>query len=119
MHHTFSAAEVKAAATGRWPDILSVVAGIPADVLDGRHHPCPRCGGTDRFSAFADVAQTGGVICRKCHNEKNGDGFSTIQWMTGCDFAAALRTVAEYIGISPANGSAPPTAMPRPHRSTR
>ena len=34
---------VRQAATGRWPEIPRV-AGISADVLDGRHHPCPAAG---------------------------------------------------------------------------
>jgi len=45
---TADIAAIKRAATGRWPQILSAVAGIPAEVLDGKHRPCPKCGRTGR-----------------------------------------------------------------------
>lgn len=40
------AADVKAAMaiSGRGAEVLRDVAGLPAEVLDGRHHPCPNCG---------------------------------------------------------------------------
>ena len=41
---------LKAAAKGRWPEILAAVAGIDVGLLDGKHHPCPKCGGSDRWS---------------------------------------------------------------------
>jgi hypothetical protein len=56
------AATVKEAAAGRWLEILTA-AGIPAAALDGKGHPCPRCGGSDRFAAHKDIAQRGAVIC--------------------------------------------------------
>lgn len=84
------AAEIKRQATGRWPDILQAVIGIDTELLDGRGHPCPACGGTDRFSAFKDFGKTGVVICRGCHANDNGDGLSvsTSVWR---EPAGALR----------------------------
>ena len=35
--------ELKRAAAGRWPEIVPALTIIPAEVLDGRHHPCPKC----------------------------------------------------------------------------
>jgi len=35
---------IKSAASGRWPEVLSTLGGIPLDILDGKHHPCPMCG---------------------------------------------------------------------------
>ncbi|MCP4889312.1 MAG: hypothetical protein GY904_22200 [Planctomycetaceae bacterium] len=46
--------EVKAAARGRWSDLLQA-AGIPADCLNGRGRPYPKCGGEDRYNAASDV----------------------------------------------------------------
>ena len=46
---------LKGQAAGRWRELLSTLGGVPADVLDGKNHPCPRCGGTDRFRMI-DVA---------------------------------------------------------------
>ena len=93
--------DVKQAARGRWGEIIPALTGIGPAILDGKHHPCPRpgCGGKDRFRAFDDFPQTGGVICSQCHSDKNGDGFATIQWMIGCDFPAAVAKVAAYLGI--------------------
>lgn len=97
--------EVKQAASGRWRDILPRTAGIDADLLDGRGHPCPKCDGDDRFSTFKDFNETGGVICRKCFSTNNSDGFAAIQHYTGCTFPEAVRSVAEYLGIASANGN--------------
>ena len=90
--------QVKAAASGRWLSILTA-AGIPNDCLTGKNGPCPKCGGKDRFAAFTDVAETGGVNCRKCHSDRNGDGIATIQWSRGCTFQEALAFVAECVGV--------------------
>lgn len=89
--------KVREDARGRWIDILSTVAGIPHESLDGRHHPCPKCGGTDRFRAFDDVAKTGGVICNQCFNEKNGDGFAAVAWSLGLPFYQSLLKVADHV----------------------
>lgn len=97
---TYDVSAVKQAASGRWPDIIARLGGVDPAILDGQHHPCPRCGGTDRFRAFADFAQTGGVYCNQCHAQENGDGFSTLQWLQGWDFPGALRKVAEDLGIA-------------------
>jgi len=88
---------VRQAAMGRWPEILVSVAEIPADWLDGRHHPCPQCGGKDRFRLLA--SSTGGCFCNQCFRTKNGDGFAAIQWASGVDFVAAVHAVADYLGI--------------------
>ncbi|MCW5705488.1 MAG: hypothetical protein KIT82_23260, partial [Bradyrhizobium sp.] len=40
---------LKDRARGRWKQILSVAAGIDSRHLDGKHHPCPMCGGKDRW----------------------------------------------------------------------
>jgi phage/plasmid primase-like uncharacterized protein len=95
---------VKSAATGRCLEILERVAGIPAEVLDGRHHPCPWCGGEDRFSLID--ADAGAVLCRNCFKEKNGDWLAAVQKGSGCSFQEAIAKGAEFLGmelsISPA-----------------
>ena len=92
--------QVRSAAASRWPEILSNVCDVDVDFLDGQEHPCPKCGGTDRFRYFNDG--TGGAICNQCFRSQNGDGFSFVQWMDGNrDFLAAVAKVAEYIGITP------------------
>jgi putative DNA primase/helicase len=102
-----SAKDVKQEAAGRWQEILPT-AGLPYDLLDGRGHPCPNCGGTDRFSAFPDFEQTGGVICRHCFKEKNGDGLAAVQWIRDCTFPEAVAWTARYLGLeSPSKPSQP------------
>ena len=104
---TMDVATIKQAAAGRWPEILTTLGGIPAEVLDGQHHPCPKCGGTDRFRAFDDFQETGGVYCNQCDAENNGDGISTLQWVNGIDFKSAVKLVAGHLGIQNGNGHAP------------
>jgi AAA domain/Zinc-binding domain of primase-helicase len=91
---------VKQAAEGRWQEIISQVTGISEDCLDGREQPCPKCGGTDRFNAFKDFDETGGMICRQCSGGC-GDGLASIQWLTGCTFPEALANVAKWLNIDP------------------
>ena len=54
---------------GNWRAILSAL-GIPSNLLDGQHHPCPGCGGKDRFR-FDDKDGRGTWICSQ------GDGTAT------------------------------------------
>lgn len=95
---------IKAAASGRWHELITSIGGIDAALLDRDHHPCPKCGGTDRFRALADFAQTGGMICNKCFNSRNGDGLAGIQWLTGQDFGKVLKLVAEKCNVKPITG---------------
>lgn len=92
---------VRQAAVGRWADLLASLGGVDAATLDGRHHPCPRCGGTDRFRALDDFAETGAVLCNQCFASKNGDGFAAVGWLTGQGFAESLAAVAERLGVQP------------------
>lgn len=59
------------AARGKWPAVLSAC-GVPADALDGRHHPCPKDGqGKDRFR-FANQNGTGSYFCACSEGDKGG-----------------------------------------------
>ena len=95
--------QVKLAACGQWLPILATI-GIAEINLDGHNHPCPKCGGKDRFAAFKDVADNGGVICRKCHSD-GGDGFATVMWYLGVGFPEALEAVASAIGMNNSVGN--------------
>jgi P4 family phage/plasmid primase-like protien len=96
---------VRDAASTRWPEIIAQIAGLDPAILDGKHHPCPKCGGTDRFRAFNDGS--GGVICNQCFTTRNGDGFAVLQWLTGDDFKMSLNRTAEYLGIQPSKNGKP------------
>ena len=95
--------ELLTAARGRWFDILTE-AGLPAERLDGRGHPCPLCGGRDRFAAWPDVAQRGAVHCRHCFTKgtepRPGDGLSTVRWLLGMDTSDACRWLASWLGMT-------------------
>jgi len=93
----WDAAEVKSVANGRWTVILPALTGIDAAVLDEKKHPCPKCGGTDRFRCLD--AETGALFCNQCFNTKNGDGFAAIQWLKGYTFPEALQAVAESLNL--------------------
>ena len=101
----FEAAEVKRAAAGRWTDILPAVTSIDSNKLNGKNGPCPECGGSDRFHATKNFAETGGLFCRNCHNgdtnPKAGDGLAAVQWLNGCTFPKALELVSDAVGLSP------------------
>ena len=101
----YDVAVVKRAATGRWPEILSAVGGIPRETLDGRHHPCLWCGGTDRFRLVDEAA--GAVFCNQCYHEKNGDGIAAIQRARGVGFREALALIGQYLGIQPSRNGKP------------
>lgn len=95
-------ADIKRAAAGHWPELLSALGGIPADVLDGNHHPCPKCAGTDRFRMI-DV-EAGALYCNSCFSKGNGDGIAALQHFAGVDFSTALRMLADHLGLHNANG---------------
>ena len=94
--------QVKAAAAGRWTDILTALGGVPVDILDGHNHPCPKCGGKDRFRMIDQEA--GALLCNQCFREKNGDGFAALQWLTGRSFPEIVKAVAGHLGIAADTG---------------
>lgn len=98
----YDATEIKTQAAGNWRHILASVGRIDSGLLDGRHHPCPRCGGNDRFRLVDESA--GAVLCNQCFRDSNGDGISAIQWLLGCDFGDALEAIGQFLGMAPKSG---------------
>lgn len=107
MAKRYDVKDVVQAATGQWKAILVRLGGIDEGILDTNHHPCPKCGGNDRFRAFDDVNEKGGLICNQCFSTKNGDGLSALQWLTGLSFGDALAKIADYLGIKPIDAKDP------------
>jgi len=92
------AASVKAAASGRWPAILSDL-GVPESALRNRHGPCPGCGGKDRFR-FDNRDGRGTFICSQGGNDElAGDGFALLEHCFGLSFADALRRVGDLLNV--------------------
>lgn len=50
---------------GKWRALLSTILELDAETLDGKHHPCPACGGDDRFR-FDDQDGRGTYFCAGC-----------------------------------------------------
>ena len=92
---TINAAAVIAAAQGQWRDVLTAN-GI--NLPSGRHHSaCPICmAGKDRFR-FDDKEGRGTWVCNQCGA---GDGLSLYQQTTGQSMSAAIRSLANYLGLS-------------------
>jgi P4 family phage/plasmid primase-like protien len=90
---------VKAAASGQWASVIQRITGIDSLHLTGKHCPCPKCGGKDRFKIMKDFDQTGGVICNQCG--KFSDGLATIEWFHGIPFIQTLEKVAQCVGVEP------------------
>lgn len=88
--------EVRHAAEGRWLDILSYH-GANRDDLDGRHHACPKCGGTDRFRCIDESA--GALMCNQCFATNNGDGFAALMWLNNWTFPQSVEAVASQLNI--------------------
>ncbi len=104
---SFDKEAVLQAASGRWPLIIQAIANLPAVALDGKHHPCPKCGGKDRFQALKDFNQRGGLFCRRCHSKQNADGISSVMWLRDCSFAEALSIIGNVIGAPTSQASRP------------
>ena len=89
---------VKIAAMGHWPEILNQLTYIPMTSLDGEHHPCPICAGTDRFNVDRNkFAETGSCHCnQQCG--LSGDGFHVLRTINGWDFPTAIHEVGRLLG---------------------
>ena len=110
VNHNQSVEIVRQAARGRWREILPAITSIPEASLDGRHHPCPKCGGKDRFRLIDP--DRGAVLCNQCFNSGNGDGFAVIAWMNGTAFLETLHTVGRFVGVSLDGATAQTLALP-------
>jgi putative DNA primase/helicase len=108
MRPTFSE-QVKQAARGYWPLILTRL-GVHPKLLDERNHPCPACGGVDRFqfTLRGNGADYGRFACRGM-DKQGGDGFTLVMHLYGLSFPDAVRAVAKALGMS-ADG--PSLALP-------
>lgn len=73
--------------------------------------PCPKCGGTDRFTVQRDK-----WFCRQCAPVGKGSGrqdvFDFLEWVGEViDFKAAKRWVESYTGMTAATAPAPDPAV--------
>jgi len=85
--------KLKQQTKGRWKPILMTM-GIPEDVLNGEHQPCPFCGGTDRFR-FTDFEGEGFWFCNQCGN---GTGFDLAAKFLNKSFAEVCSEIEKIMG---------------------
>ncbi|MGN6544177.1 MAG: primase-helicase zinc-binding domain-containing protein, partial [Aureliella sp.] len=112
-------ASIKYQASGKWLQLIPALSSYGPELFDSRKHPCPKCGGNDRFRAFDDFNQEGGVVCSQCHSKNNRDGFSTIQWLNGWSFPDTVRAVAEQLGLVDSTGNKPALRIVQPPPATK
>lgn len=108
--------EVRAAANGRWPDILAAF-GVDRHALRDEHGPCPACGGNDRFR-FDDKNGDGEWYCNQCGGDGGGgagDGFMLLQRVCSLDLGDAINEVGKFLYLpDPENDNRPRAqTMPR------
>src|SRR6516165_4602839 len=88
-------------AHGHWFEIL-VRLGVDRLLLDGGHHSCPFCGGTDRFR-FRDhdvnyrLRGDGRWGCNQCTGDRGEDGYSFVMRHEQIGFAEARMRVMAFL----------------------
>lgn len=131
MHQTTAGArprlefkDVKAAASGRWPEILTDLGKLGEAVERApRNVPCPVHGGKDGFRLFKDFRETGGGICNTCGPQ--ADGFSVLTWVNHWTLGEALKEVAAWLGMDrdayrpQPSRPAPPPKVSAPNENAR
>lgn len=96
--------DVKSAASGRWPEIVSALSSFDLrtalDVQGRKHVDCPVHGESSKkpFRVFKDFAETGGAVCSRCGNF--ADGFALLAWLNNVDAVEAKNQVEDYLGLS-------------------
>lgn len=99
-------------ASGKWRQILPML-GLSSDVLDGKHHPCPRDdSGTDRFR-FADRNGSGNYFCACSEGDKGG--MALLMCCRDLSYAGAAKEVERVVG--PAMKQDPQGSPPDPRKA--
>lgn len=101
--------KAKDMAKGKWKSLLPRL-GIPPEFLDGRHHPCPKGSGKDRFR-FTDRNGSGSYFC-DCSQGASG-GMSLLMCCKDLSYHQACIEVEKVVGdLQPER--AKPARDPRP-----
>ncbi|HRK15064.1 MAG TPA: primase-helicase zinc-binding domain-containing protein [Prosthecobacter sp.] len=96
MSRFFDASDVLDAARGRWPRVLADL-GVRADLLTGRHGPCPGCGGKDRFR-FDDIEGNGSFVCSQGGaGLLAGNGVTLLMHVTGWEWKDAIEQLGRRL----------------------
>ena len=84
---------IRQIAKGRWKALVTEF-GLSPLILDGKHHPCPICGGNDRFR-FDDKNGMGTYICSQCGA---GDGIMLLERVTKLPFSEIASKIEQVSG---------------------
>lgn len=99
---------LKQQCTGKW---LGIFSNLGIDVGDGKHGPCPACGGRDRFRLDLKERDVGGYYCNQCGA---GFGIDLVQKSLGLTFPEALHRISEIVGtVEPNTDANKPKTDPR------
>ena len=99
---------------GRWHGVLPEL-GVPAGFLNGKHQPCPMCGGKDR-ARYSDHDGVGMYFCSQCGP---GDGIALVMKVNGWDFKTAAERVEALIGTVQPRAPKPAADPKRQQRAMR
>lgn len=91
------------AAKGKWHSILT--RWVDGKYFDGKHHPCPLCGGKDRFR-FLDFKGSGSWVCNHC-SPKPQAGMELLIQYTGQPFRDLAKEIDEFVGNIQADAPKP------------
>lgn len=80
-----SVTDIVARCRHNWATVMAML-DIPLPP-DGRHGPCPVCGGKDRFR-FDDKAGRGTWFCNQCGH---GDGLDLVALVKQCSLSEAAQ----------------------------
>ena len=97
------------ALVGRWPDVLTALAGLDPSTFNGRHQPCPACAhngialgpgrNVDRFRWGPGDAW----FCNQCGGKGGrgggGTGIDLLMRMRNCTYAQAAAMVENHLGL--------------------
>lgn len=94
----YDVSEVKAAAHGGWPGILSRF-GVDVSLLTDRHSACPGCGGKDRFR-FDDKNGEGTWLCSGGGDFQSGDGIALLMHVRSWEWKDAVQALGKELGLN-------------------
>ena len=115
-------------ASGRWPELLTALAGLSAEQLSNRHQPCPACAvngvalghgrNVDRYRWDRDDGP-GGWFCNQCGGKDGrggaGSGIDLLMRVRGWSLPEACQAVERHLGL-PAPPSTSSKKRSKPHR---
>lgn len=86
--------------TGNWQAAIMSIVNVDMRIFNGKHQPCPSCGGSDRYR-FDDNFETkgdGGAICNQCGN---GSGITWLMKLSGMTFPESMEALAGFLNMHP------------------